>query len=53
MDAWVKMKDNVFGKSGEPTWSSLVEALRSIKQTSLAEKIRSDIGMKLHLKGNK
>ena len=45
VDAWMKMKDNVFGTSGEPTWSSLVSALRSIKQTTLADKIKSDIGM--------
>ena len=38
------MKDNVFGVSGEPMWTSLDKALRSIKQTSVADKIKSDIG---------
>ena len=45
VDAWMKMKDNVFGQSGEPTWTSLDKALRSIKQTSVADKIKSDIGI--------
>ena len=44
VDAWMKMKDNVFGVSGEPMWSSLDKALRSIKQMSVADKIKSDIG---------
>jgi hypothetical protein len=45
VDAWMKMKDNVFGQSGEPTWKSLSVALRSIDQTSVADKIKRDIGM--------
>ena len=44
VDAWMKMKDNVFGVSGAPMWSSLDKALRSIKQMSVADKIKSDIG---------
>ena len=45
----MKMKDNVFGKSGEPTWTSLAKALRSIKLTSVADKITSDIGIMILL----
>ena len=45
VDAWMKLKDDVFGRSGEPTWNSLTAALRSIEQTSVADKIKRDIGM--------
>ena len=45
VDAWMKLKDDVFGRSGKPTWNSLTVALRSIEQTSVADKIKRDIGI--------
>ena len=39
VEAWLKMKDDVFSESGEPTWTTLSDALKSINQTSLADKI--------------
>ena len=44
VDAWIVMKDDVFGRSGEATWTSLVKALEEVKQTSLAAQIKKDIG---------
>ena len=37
--AWLNRQDNVLKHSGEPTWSTLEEALRKIGQTGLAEDI--------------
>ena len=49
VDAWMKLKDNVMLKSGEPTWKTLAAALGSIEQTSVADKIKRDIGIYLHV----
>ena len=38
--AWLNRQDNVLQHSGEPTWSTLEEALRKIGQTGLAEDIQ-------------
>ena len=38
--AWLNRQDNVLQQSGEPTWSTLEEALRKIGQTGLAEDVR-------------
>ena len=45
VDAWMKLKGDVMSKTGEPTWKSLTAALRSIEQTSVADKIKRDIGI--------
>ena len=45
VDAWMKLEGNVMVKTGEPTWKSLAAALRSIEQTSVADKIKRDIGI--------
>ena len=37
--AWLNRQDNVLQQSGEPTWSTLEDALRKIGQTGLAEDI--------------
>ena len=39
IDAWLKMKDDVFMVSGEPTCDSLVVALKKIGQNSMADEI--------------
>ena len=35
---WLKRKDNVMSITGEPTWSSLIKALKSISQPGIAQK---------------
>ena len=37
--AWLRQEDNVMSKSGEPTWRSLVKALREVRQEGVARKI--------------
>ena len=39
--AWLNRQDDVLKHSGEPTWSTLEDALRKIGQTGLAEDVRS------------
>ncbi len=37
--AWLNKEDDILDKSGEPTWSRLVEALEKIGQKGVAEDI--------------
>ena len=37
--AWLRKEDRVMNMSGEPTWRSLVEALRKIGQEGIARNI--------------
>ena len=37
--AWLNKKDNVLSASGEPSWASLIKALRDINQPGIARKI--------------
>lgn len=39
--AWLREEDNVEENSGEPTWSSLVQALKKIGQNGIAKKIEA------------
>ena len=39
VEAWLKMKDDVYDEHGEPTWNSLVEGLKKVNQKSIASKI--------------
>lgn len=41
IESWLRMDDDVFTKSGEPTWSSLVVGLESVGHTILTDKIKS------------
>ena len=41
--AWLNKEDNVLEKSGEPTWSRLVEALEKIEQKGVAEDILRNV----------
>lgn len=38
--AWLNRQDKVLQHSGEPTWSTLEDALRKIGQTGLAEDVK-------------
>ena len=40
--AWLRREDGVLRVSGEPTWSSLVEALEKIGQRGVAEDIKKE-----------
>ena len=40
--AWLDREDQVIEKSGEPTWSRLVDALEKIGQRGIAEEIRNN-----------
>ena len=40
--AWLNRQDNVLSCSGEPTWSTLEDALRKIGQTGLAEDVKTE-----------
>ena len=40
--AWLNREDQVLEKSGEPTWSRLVDALEKIGQRGIAEDIRNN-----------
>lgn len=40
--AWLRQEDNVMSKSGEPTWRSLVKALREVGQEGVARKIEQE-----------
>ena len=37
--AWLNRRDNVLSKSGEPTWAKLIEALKEIGHTGIAQNI--------------
>ena len=37
--AWLSKEDNVLKRTGQPTWSSLADALKRTGQAGLAEKI--------------
>ena len=37
--AWLNRRDNVLSKSGEPTWAKLIEALKEIGHTGIAQDI--------------
>ena len=39
VEAWLKMKDDVYDEHGEPTWNSLVKGLKKVNQKSIASKI--------------
>ena len=39
--AWLNRQDEVLKRSGEPTWSTLEEALKKIGQTGLAESVNT------------
>ena len=39
VDAWLRKEENVLEKSGRPTWTSLVKALRGIGQEGIAQDI--------------
>ena len=39
VDAWLRKEENVLEKSGRPTWTSLVKALRGIRQEGIAQYI--------------
>ena len=41
VEAWLKMKDNVYDDHREPTWNSLAKGLKKANQMSLAKKITS------------
>ena len=41
---WLKMQDNVMIETGEPTWSTLVEALEKIGQIDVATSIKKSKG---------
>ena len=41
--AWLNKDDNVRVASGDPTWESLIKALRDIDKTGLAEEITQGI----------
>ena len=42
VNAWLLMKDDVFVRSGEPTWNSLVSALKKIGHTGVAMAITKE-----------
>ena len=42
--AWLNREDNVLSASGDPSWTSLIKALRDIDQPGIAQKIEE--GMK-------
>ena len=37
---WLKIQDNVMMETGEPTWTSLVEALEGIGQQEIATSVK-------------
>jgi hypothetical protein len=39
--AWLNRQDEVLQHGGEPTWSTLEDALRKIGQTGLAEDVKN------------
>ena len=39
VDAWIKGMDNVLKKSGPPSWTSLIKALKKINQEGVASTI--------------
>ena len=41
--AWLRREDSVMSTSGEPTWRSLVEALRKVGQEGLARDIEDAV----------
>ena len=41
--AWLRREDNVINKSGEPTWRSLVQALKVVGQGGVANKIATEL----------
>ena len=41
--AWLNKEDSVLHKSGEPTWSRLVEALEKVGQKGIAEEIKKNL----------
>ena len=43
--AWLTKEDHVIEKSGEPSWDRLIEALRKIGQTGLADTITQGIAI--------
>ena len=40
--AWLRKEDNVIPESGEPSWRSLVQALKKIGQEGVAGKIETE-----------
>ena len=42
IEAWLNKENDVLDKSGEPTWSRLVEALEKIGQRGVAEDIKRE-----------
>ena len=43
--AWLNREDNVLSASGDPSWASLIKALKDIDQSGIAKKIAE--GMEL------
>ena len=39
VDAWLRKEDDVYEKSGAPTWMSLIAALKKIGQNGIAQDI--------------
>ena len=48
---WLKMQDDVMIETGEPTWTTLVEALEKIEQKDVATSIKkikgNSVGIRL------
>ena len=44
VNAWLGRKDNVLKRTGPPTWSSLIAALRKTGHNGVAHDIEKDIG---------
>ena len=49
--AWLNKEDSVLDKSGEPTWSRLIEALEKIGQMGVAEDTKNKIRQGTSAKG--
>ena len=47
--AWLNREDEVLQKSGEPTWSTLEDALRKIGQNGLAEDVKGKGQICMHV----
>ena len=42
VSAWLRQEDDVIGRTGDPTWRTLANALDSIDQLGIAKKIRKE-----------
>ena len=41
ISAWLQQKDNVIGKTGEPTAQKLIQALKEVQLTGIADDVES------------